>query len=105
MTSYDESIAEGYAQWRILHPELLDALLARGAVQADSCVLEVGCGSGNYIRALCERTGCSRWGLDASQAMLPMREGTVRAAFAGFAHRVVRRAVRLDLLRRCCPPP
>jgi SAM-dependent methyltransferase len=44
--------------------------VAKGAVRADSCVLELGCGTGNYIRALCERTGCTGWGLDPSEAML-----------------------------------
>ena len=39
-------------------------------MRTDSCVLELGCGTGNYIRALWERTGCAGWGLDPSEAML-----------------------------------
>jgi len=70
MARYDEAIGTDYAQWRSLHPQLLDVLVANGAVRTDSCVLELGCGTGNYIRALCERTGCAGWGLDPSEAML-----------------------------------
>jgi SAM-dependent methyltransferase len=63
-------MAPGYAHWRTLHPQLLDSLVAYSGVQADSRVLELGCGTGNYIRAISERTGCSGWGLDPSAAML-----------------------------------
>ena len=70
MTGYDEAIAPDYKQWRALHPQLLDALIAKGGVRTDSRVLELGCGTGNYIRALCKRTGCTGWGLDPAEAML-----------------------------------
>src|SRR5260370_12338157 len=70
MARYDDAIAPGYAHWRSVNPQLLDALVAKGAVRTDSCVLELGCGTGNYLRALCERTGCAGWGLDPSEAML-----------------------------------
>jgi ubiquinone/menaquinone biosynthesis C-methylase UbiE len=33
-------------------------------------VLEVGCGSGNYVAALEGLTGCSCWGIDPSEGML-----------------------------------
>lgn len=70
MTRYDNAIAPRYAHWRSIHPQLLDALVAKGGLRTDSCVLEIGCGTGNYIRALCETTGCIGWGLDPSEAML-----------------------------------
>ena len=70
MAIYDETMAPGYARWRTVHPQLLDALVAYSGVQADSCVLEPGCGTGNYIRAISERTGCDSWGVDPSAAML-----------------------------------
>jgi ubiquinone/menaquinone biosynthesis C-methylase UbiE len=70
MTIYDETMVPGYARWRTSHPQLLDALIAYGGVQADSRVLELGCGTGNYIRAVSERTGCAGWGVDSSAAML-----------------------------------
>jgi ubiquinone/menaquinone biosynthesis C-methylase UbiE len=63
-------MAPAYAQWRSPTPQLLDALVTKGALRADSSVLELGCGTGNYIRALCKRTGCTGWGLDPSVAML-----------------------------------
>jgi ubiquinone/menaquinone biosynthesis C-methylase UbiE len=79
MAIYDETMAPGYARWRTVHPQLLDALVAYSGVRADSCVLELGCGTGNYIRALCERTGCAGWGLDPSTAMLAQaRMGVLR---------------------------
>jgi SAM-dependent methyltransferase len=70
MAGYDEATALSYAHWRSLHPQLLDTLIAKGQVRADSFVLELGCGTGNYIRAVCERTGCTGWGVDPSEAML-----------------------------------
>jgi ubiquinone/menaquinone biosynthesis C-methylase UbiE len=70
VAKYDETMAPAYAQWRTLNPQLLDALVRKGALRADSSVLEIGCGTGNYIRALCKRTGCGGWGLDPSVAML-----------------------------------
>jgi ubiquinone/menaquinone biosynthesis C-methylase UbiE len=77
MVGYDEATALSYAHWRSLHPQLLDTLIVKGRVRADSCVLELGCGTGNYLRAVCERTGCTGWGLDPSEAMLAQaRTGT-----------------------------
>jgi ubiquinone/menaquinone biosynthesis C-methylase UbiE len=70
MAIYDETMAPGYAHWRTVHPQLLDALIAYSGVCANSRVLELGCGTGNYIRAISERTGCAGWGLDPSAAML-----------------------------------
>jgi SAM-dependent methyltransferase len=63
-------MAPGYARWRTVHPQLLDALIAYSGVRANSRVLELGCGTGNYIRVISERTGCAGWGLDPSAAML-----------------------------------
>jgi ubiquinone/menaquinone biosynthesis C-methylase UbiE len=47
MAIYDETMAPGYARWRTVHPQILDALIAYSGVQADSRVLELGCGTGN----------------------------------------------------------
>jgi SAM-dependent methyltransferase len=74
---YDETMAPDYAHWRTPHPQLLDSLVAVGAVLAESSVLELGCGTGNYIRALCERTGCVGWGLDPSSAMLAQAQTAI----------------------------
>jgi ubiquinone/menaquinone biosynthesis C-methylase UbiE len=70
MAIYDETMAPGYARWRTVHSQLLDALIAYSGARANSRVLELGCGTGNYIRAISERTGCAAWGVDPSAAML-----------------------------------
>ena len=77
MAIYDETMAPGYARWRTVHPQLLDALIAYSGVCADSRVLELGCGTGNYIRAISERTGCDGWGVDPSAAMLAQAQISV----------------------------
>jgi ubiquinone/menaquinone biosynthesis C-methylase UbiE len=47
-----------------------------------SKVLEVGCGTGNYIVALEESSGCSGWGIDCSEQMLAKaRERSSRISF------------------------
>jgi len=64
---YDH-IAQVYARHRGIHPQVLAALCA--AVTPTSRVLEVGCGTGNYIAALQAEVGCSCWGVDPSAEML-----------------------------------
>jgi ubiquinone/menaquinone biosynthesis C-methylase UbiE len=63
-------LASEYAQHRKVQPEVLAQLVSNGAVHADSRVLEVGCGTGNYISALQSTSGCSGWGIDPSFQML-----------------------------------
>jgi SAM-dependent methyltransferase len=65
-----DAIAQDYAQHRQVHPEVLRKLLATGHISAASRILEVGCGTGNYVAALRSATGCSGWGLDRSAGML-----------------------------------
>ncbi len=69
MIDYD-GMALKYASHRRVNPEVLDALLATSGVGRDSDVLEVGCGTGNYIVALEARADCSCWGIDPSEQML-----------------------------------
>jgi len=69
--NYDE-IASDYTRHRRVHPGVLEALVATSGVGADSRVLEVGCGTGNYIAALKEATGSSCWGIDPAEQMLSM---------------------------------
>jgi ubiquinone/menaquinone biosynthesis C-methylase UbiE len=71
---YDQLAAE-YARHRQIHPGVLQALY--GAVQSlqhagmdKPRVLEVGCGTGNYLLALATSTGCAGWGIDPSEGML-----------------------------------
>jgi SAM-dependent methyltransferase len=66
---YDR-LADDYARHRRLHPGVLANLIERGDLTSESRVLEVGCGTGNYISAIFERLGCACGGLDPSVAML-----------------------------------
>lgn len=73
-------IAEQYATHRHIHPEVFRRLAA--AVSPETRVLEVGCGTGNYIAAIRAHAGCHAAGIDPSAAMLAKlrsRDPTVRA--------------------------
>jgi SAM-dependent methyltransferase len=71
-------IAADYARHRRVHPEVLRRLTT-GLGPTDT-VLEVGCGTGNYLVAIREAIGCPCWGIDPSQEML------ARAARSGQVH-------------------
>jgi ubiquinone/menaquinone biosynthesis C-methylase UbiE len=66
---YDE-VAGEYAAHRRPHSGVLQELVRRPRLTPESAVLEVGCGTGNYARALAARCGCTTFGLDPSAAML-----------------------------------
>jgi SAM-dependent methyltransferase len=68
--TYDKKTSSEYAQLRQIHRPALAALIAGTAIQTDSRVLEVGCGTGNYISALQADTGCIAYGIDPSDEML-----------------------------------
>jgi ubiquinone/menaquinone biosynthesis C-methylase UbiE len=67
--NYDRSSAE-YAAHRQIHPGVFQELRRTGRLDANVRVLEVGCGTGNYITALVARQGFSAFGLDPSAGML-----------------------------------
>jgi ubiquinone/menaquinone biosynthesis C-methylase UbiE len=67
--NYDQ-LAADYARNRRVNPEVLKALLAIQRVNPQTAVLEVGCGTGNYIIAMASSTGCLAWGLEPSAGML-----------------------------------
>lgn len=67
--NYDK-IASDYAQHRQVHPEVLKGLASANGISPDSSVLEVGCGTGNYIIALERLAGSDCWGIDPSEGML-----------------------------------
>ncbi len=69
MQDYDD-LARDYAAHRHAEPTVVAALIAGGAVGPSSRVLEVGCGTGNYIGAIAAETGCSAAGVDVSAEML-----------------------------------
>jgi len=86
---YDQ-IAEAYAQYRGIHPGVLAALCA--AARPTSRVLEMGCGTGNYIAALQAEVGCPCWGIDPSVEMLAQARGRVPAV-----HLIQGRGEQIDL--------
>ncbi|MGO9114636.1 MAG: class I SAM-dependent methyltransferase [Thermoguttaceae bacterium] len=69
---YDR-LATDYAQYRRVHPEVLRRITS-GMRHTDK-VLEVGCGTGNYILAIWESIGCPCWGTDPSTEMLAQAAG------------------------------
>jgi ubiquinone/menaquinone biosynthesis C-methylase UbiE len=83
---YDQLAAE-YARHRQVHPGVLQALYQaiqglQQAAQSRPRVLEVGCGTGNYILALVASTGCEGWGVDPSEGMLA--QARARSTMAHF---------------------
>ena len=81
MVDYNR-LAQDYAQYRQVHPEVMRSLLAGSQLDSRSCVLEVGCGTGNYIRQVQASTGCICYGLDPSTEML--HQASVRSAHITF---------------------
>ena len=69
LIDYDR-IASEYAQHRRVHPEVLRHLYLDSGIDMDSLVLEVGCGTGNYILAIEGLTGSQCWGTDPSEIMM-----------------------------------
>jgi SAM-dependent methyltransferase len=77
------SIAAAYAEHRRIHPEVFRSLVSRAGVVPGSDVLDIGCGTGNYIPALVEHTGCRGWGVDPAKEMLAIAsKRTTRVNFS-----------------------
>jgi ubiquinone/menaquinone biosynthesis C-methylase UbiE len=74
MVNY-ETIAREYARHRKANPEVLRSLVEKTGITSSSTVLEVGCGTGNYIAALERAIGCTCWGIDPSANMLATASG------------------------------
>ncbi len=75
-------IASEYAQHRQVHPGVLTSLISTSGVDSTSQVLELGCGTGNYILALKSLVGSTCWGVDPSEGMLTKaRERSSRVHF------------------------
>jgi ubiquinone/menaquinone biosynthesis C-methylase UbiE len=70
MDTYYQAIAPEYVRHRRVHPAVLRSLISTGELGPASLVLDVGCGTGNYLLALSEIIGCDCWGIDPSDAML-----------------------------------
>ncbi len=63
-------LADAYGHNRKLHSLVLDWLIELGTLTTTSTVLEIGCGTGNYIRKIAEETGAMCQGVDPSREML-----------------------------------
>lgn len=70
MNMYGADAAEKYAANRRIHAGVLRGLLDGARLDARSAILEVGCGTGNYVTAMQEISGCAAWGIDPSADML-----------------------------------
>jgi SAM-dependent methyltransferase len=68
-------LAVEYARHRQVHPLVLQRLVEQSQIGPGSLVLEVGCGTGNYLQALIQATGCEGWGIDPSAGMLAKAAG------------------------------
>lgn len=73
LIDYNSLVSE-YAQHRKANPAVLKQLIELGRIEPSSRVLEVGCGTGNYISAIQRLTGCSAYGCDPSREMLVQAE-------------------------------
>ncbi len=88
MVNYD-GLAREYAQHRGPLPVVTQALIEGGSLTRDSRVLELGCGTGNYVLALQDAAGCACWGIDRSEEMLAharARAGDVAFALGDATH-------------------
>jgi ubiquinone/menaquinone biosynthesis C-methylase UbiE len=53
-----------------VYPHVLQELLQKGVKTNTDRMLEVGCGTGNYINALQKASGTACWGIDPFEGML-----------------------------------
>lgn len=100
MNAYYETIAREYARHRRVHPEVLRCLISTGNLGSSSSVLEIGCGTGNYLVALDEVIGCDCWGIHPSEAMLAeaRKRSTKAKLFCVPAERMGMPADQFDLV-------
>jgi SAM-dependent methyltransferase len=66
---YNE-MAASYARHRAVHPGVATQLIATAGIGPETCVLDVGCGTGNYAKALAALTACQISGVEPSREML-----------------------------------
>ena len=62
------ALADDYARHRSVHPEVLSRLV--DGLDRAMQVLEVGCGTGNYVCEIQRLVGCECTGIDPSTQML-----------------------------------
>lgn len=64
-----EAAAAAYARNRAVHPGVVADLIREAGLHGGSRILDVGCGTGNYARALQEATSCAVSGVEPSDQM------------------------------------
>lgn len=64
------SYADIYSRHRRTGPHILSELLCFGDLTASSTVLEIGCGTANYLTALVQETGARGFGVDPAANMI-----------------------------------
>lgn len=92
--------ASDYARHRAVHPGVVNELIAGAPIVAATHLLDVGCGTGNYARALKQETGCHVSGIEPSTEMRERaRNATVwEALLPGSAERLPFSDGSFDLL-------
>jgi cyclopropane fatty-acyl-phospholipid synthase-like methyltransferase len=65
-----DTFAREYARHRRAQPEVLKHLVDTAKLDHGTRVLDVGCGTGNYMVALEKAAACACWGVDPSKEML-----------------------------------
>jgi len=86
------SYSDIYQRHRRTQPVVLTELLRFGAVGPDDSVLEIGCGTANYLTAIISETGASGDGVDPSASMMAraaeIPHGTARTLRKGSAEAI-----------------
>ncbi len=82
-----DAVAADYAVHRSIHPEILERLVRHCDTRPPLRILEVGCGTGNYVNSLAAMTSACCSGLDPSPKMLDVarRKNTRVSWFEGSA--------------------
>ena len=68
-TNY-QALAAEYARHRRVHPWVVEGIVAAARRKSAADLLEIGCGSGNYLEVIGGLTGARVAGIDPSSAML-----------------------------------
>ena len=77
------SYADAYQRNRSVQPKVLEALIAGSGLASNDSVLEVGCGTANYLAATVSETGAAGHGVDPAARMLAQaRSDPARANLA-----------------------
>ena len=91
-----EQAAIAYTKHRGPDPAVLRALIA--VTKPGSSVLEVGCGTANYLSAVARETGCACWGTEPSETMRAHTVGGSVTVLKGGAERIAFPRASFDLV-------